>query len=268
MVEWQRVGFVHGVMNTDNMSILGLTIDYGPYGWLDNYDPQWTPNTTDAQGRRYCFGNQPQIARWNLACLANALAAVIDHHEIFKLGIQLYDTTIHQAMLDMQCAKFGLDNVIHRAQQNADLINRAYQLMHQAEIDFTLFFQRLMHCNESEANLKWFDDIFYDSDKKNRYREDVNHWLNSYRALLRTQSMSNESRLELMAKTNPMFVLRNYLTQQAIDKAEAGDYSELKKLMQLIKHPYNLAKEDNHYMNKRPEWAKHKVGCSMLSCSS
>lgn len=268
MVEWQRVGFVHGVMNTDNMSILGLTIDYGPYGWVDNYDPHWTPNTTDSEGRRYCFGNQPSIARWNLVCLANALASVIDNHEIFKLGIQLYDTTLSQAMLGMQCAKFGLENSADTAQENAGLINRAYQILHQAEMDFTLFFQKLAHCNEADTNIEWFDEVFYDSSKKQQYSDDFKEWLNSYQDFLRQQPLPNASRLELMEKTNPKFVLRNYLAQQAIEKAEAGDYSELKKLMQLIRNPYHLADDDNHYMNKRPEWAKQKVGCSMLSCSS
>jgi uncharacterized protein YdiU (UPF0061 family) len=268
MVNWQRVGFVHGVMNTDNMSILGLTIDYGPYGWLDNYDPHWTPNTTDAQGRRYCFGNQPAIARWNLICLANALASVIDDHELLTLGIQLYDSTLNRSMLDMQCSKFGLENTSDLASSNAELINRAYEIMQQAEMDFTLFFIRLSRCNHAKAKAEWFDDVFYDPEKKQQAMGKLQTWLIDYQAQLNRQTLSNEHRIEIMARTNPKFVLRNYLTQQAIEKAEVGDYSELYKLMQLIKNSYVVTDENNGYISKRPEWAKHKVGCSMLSCSS
>ncbi len=268
IVEWQRVGFVHGVMNTDNMSILGLTIDYGPYGWIDDYDPHWTPNTTDAQGRRYCFGNQPSIARWNLVCLANSLASVVETHEMFKLGIDLYDSTLNQAMLGMQCAKFGLENSADMAQEHAGLINRGYQLMQQSEADFTLFFQKLAECNESSINVEIFDDIFYNVTKRDDNRAQFMEWLKTYQDFLRQQPLSNDGRLELMAKTNPKFVLRNYLAQQAIEKAETGDYSELQKLMQLLRSPYQISDEDKHYMNKRPDWARQKVGCSMLSCSS
>ena len=108
IAEWMRVGFVHGVMNTDNMSILGLTIDYGPYGWLEGYDPRWTPNTTDAEGRRYCYGNQPQIAQWNLVRLANALLPLIDDKAPLEQGLAVFGETFERASSRMLAGKLGL----------------------------------------------------------------------------------------------------------------------------------------------------------------
>src|SRR6185503_4506535 len=107
MVDWMRLGFVHGVMNTDNLSILGVTIDYGPYGWLEGYDPMWTPNTTDAQGRRYCYGNQPAIAQWNLARLAEALLPIIAREEL-EAGLNLYADTFNESWKGAMRAKIGL----------------------------------------------------------------------------------------------------------------------------------------------------------------
>jgi len=137
VVEWQRVGFVHGVMNTDNLSILGLTIDYGPYGWLDNYDPDWTPNTTDAQGRRYRFANQPAIAGWNLMAFANALVTILPDHDVLRDGLARYAATCDEAMPAMQAEKFGLTIREESRADDHELIDDAYRpraLIHQRRI--------------------------------------------------------------------------------------------------------------------------------------
>lgn len=274
VIDWQRVGFVHGVMNTDNLSILGLTIDYGPYGWLDNFDSNWTPNTTDAQGKRYRFGNQPAICRWNLICLANALATVIDDLDIFKMGIALFDNELNDGMLAMQCNKFGLDNCAENAEQNAEVINAIYPIMQQSEMDYTLFFTRLTELDvdvDIDVNnlcTAQLDDVFYDESLKINFEQEFKDWLKNYAKLVKQQGLPADQRQGTMKQANPQFILRNYLSQQAIDKAEKGDFSEVDKLMELLRTPYDISKDDADYLSKRPDWAKHKVGCSMLSCSS
>ncbi|HEX6267481.1 MAG TPA: YdiU family protein, partial [Burkholderiales bacterium] len=140
MVDWMRLGFVHGVMNTDNMSILGLTIDYGPYGWLEGYDPQWTPNTTDAHGRRYCYGNQPQIAQWNLARLAEALLPLIAREELEK-GLALYAETFNGAWPRALAQKLGLPGLDQPGDE--ELVGELFEALSGAETDFTLFFREL-----------------------------------------------------------------------------------------------------------------------------
>jgi serine/tyrosine/threonine adenylyltransferase len=141
VVHWMRVGFVHGVMNTDNMSILGLTIDYGPYGWLENYDPGWTPNTTDASGRRYCFGNQPQIAAWNLVQLANAILPVVEDVEALQQGIDLYSTEFQKRWQSMMAAKLGF--VSWDGESDEALVSDLLSILELAETDMTIFYETL-----------------------------------------------------------------------------------------------------------------------------
>ena len=136
-----RVGFVHGVMNTDNMSILGLTIDYGPYGWLEGYDLRWTPNTTDAQGRRYCYGNQPQIAQWNLVRLANALAPLIEDTAALEQGLAVFADTFERASSRMLADKLGLVSLDREGDDQ--LLGDLFELLQQVETDMTLFFRLL-----------------------------------------------------------------------------------------------------------------------------
>src|SRR5256714_11115733 len=140
MVDWMRLGFVHGVMNTDNMSILGLTIDYGPYGWLEGYDPAWTPNTTDAQGRRYCYGNQPHIAQWNLARLAEALLPIVSREEL-EAGLNLYADTFNPAWQRALAQKLGLAALDKPGDD--ELTKELLEALLEAETDFTLFFRNL-----------------------------------------------------------------------------------------------------------------------------
>lgn len=264
MAHWMRVGFVHGVMNTDNMSILGLTIDYGPYGWVDNFDPGWTPNTTDAQGRRYCFGRQPDIARWNLERLADALGALLDNTDGLAKGITHYDQTYMQALTTMLAGKFGWRNWQN---DDGDLVNRCFELMTRAEVDMTLFFTKLAEVDLLNTGMETLKTAFYSDLTYQQFLPDFTDWLKNY-ATRGLQAGDAETRREMMQRHNPRYVLHNYMAQQAIDAAEQGDTSILQELMQLLRSPYTYQTGMEKYEAKRPDWARHKAGCSMLSCSS
>ncbi len=278
IAHWMRVGFVHGVMNTDNMSILGLTIDYGPYGWLEGFDPGWTPNTTDAEGRRYCFGNQPQIGLWNLAQLANALYPLFETVEPLQVGLHAYRTEYDQCWRSHMAGKLGLTAFLETDQALVDQLHACLQLV---ETDMTIFYRQL-------AAVDWrLDDALFDPAKEQlprplvhalyqslspRQMEQWGEWLTAYRnRLLQDRvlhGVTDDQRRARMNAVNPKYVLRNYLAQQAIDKAAAGDLSELHRLMDLLRRPYDEQPEHERYFSLRPEWARHKAGCSMLSCSS
>ena len=260
---WMRVGFVHGVMNTDNMSILGLTIDYGPYGWLDNYDPVWTPNTTDLPGRRYRFGQQPQVALWNLVRLANALAALVDDPEVLREGLELYAHTYEEESHSFTCQKFGLPP----EEDDLALQAQAYQLMEKTEVDMTLFF-RAITCGLEQLDWQRLGPAFYDEEKRARDREEWESWLEGYRRRLTQLGEATEVRVQRMTAVNPVYVPRNYLLQEAIELAEEGDYSRIEQLLELFRDPYVDQAGMEQFRKRRPEWAREKPGCSMLSCSS
>ncbi len=264
MVDWMRVGFVHGVMNTDNMSILGLTIDFGPYGWIDDFDPSWTPNTTDAEGRRYCFGRQPVIARWNLERLGMALKDVMDR-EAVENGIATYDAMFEDGILKMTIAKFGLPEI---SQVDADIVNAAFELLSRAEVDMTEFFRSLARIDSEAPNIMVLSDAFYDDVHFAALRDAFQDWLAHYSARLRQGGELDADRSARMNTFNPRFVLRNYLAQQAIERAEQGDISGVTELLDVIRRPYDEQPGREAYAAKRPDWARSKAGCSMLSCSS
>lgn len=268
IVHWMRVGFVHGVMNTDNMSIHGLTIDYGPYGWLDNFDPDWTPNTTDAQGRRYRYGNQPAIAQWNLLQLANALFPLINQVQPLQTIVEDFAARYQNRWRAMMAAKLGL---MQFQQNDEDLIGRLVSLMQKHETDMTLFFRRLGQFSADvemhEKGLAFFSDCFYGDIKSQKHGEWLD-WLQSYSDRIQQDDQSPTDRREAMENVNPVYVLRNYLAQEAIDKAHEGDYSLVKQLLNLMQHAYTEQNGMERFAQKRPDWARHKVGCSMLSCSS
>lgn len=276
VAHWMRVGFVHGVMNTDNMSILGLTIDYGPYGWLEGFDFQWTPNTTDAQGRRYCFGDQAQIAQWNLIRLANALAPLIEDHAALERGLAVYGETFNNTWRGMLADKLGLASLNHR--DDDALISELFDLLQQVETDMTLFFRALMEIPEP-GNVDHMDDrtlaelfrrAFYDEQRAFEPAQfgRLAGWLRRYIARLRLDGDSPDQRYQRMNRANPKYVLRNYLAQQAIEALERGDASVITRLMEVLKHPYDEQPEHDELAGRRPEWARHKAGCSALSCSS
>jgi len=265
IAHWMRVGFVHGVMNTDNMSILGLTIDYGPYGWVDNFDPGWTPNTTDAQGKRYCFGRQPDIARWNLERLADALAAILPNTNGLTLAIEQYDSTYVSLLTQAFSGKFGIGDW---QDGDGEMVNRCFELMMRAEVDMTLFFTHLTRVDISEPQIETLRVAFYTEQGYNNFKADFEQWLVAYCQRVQTAAQAPAARLTQMQTHNPRYVLRNYLAQQAIDLAENDDTSLLESLHQVLRNPYTEQAGMERFEEKRPDWARHKAGCSMLSCSS
>ena len=263
ILHWQRVGFVHGVMNTDNMSILGLTIDYGPYGWLEDYDPDWTPNTTDAQNRRYRFGNQPSISLWNLTQLANALYALIEDVEPLQAILDNYRKKYFAGFHEMMLAKLGLMN----AAVPETFVQELMDLMRATQMDMTIFFRLLSETNQKLEDL--FEKASYLSkEEQEEGIESWQKWWNQYEDFKMQQSMNAEDRSRLMKQVNPKYVLRNYMAQLAIDDAEKGDFALIDELYQLLLKPYDEQPEFEKWFAKRPDWALNKVGCSMLSCSS
>ena len=261
MTDWMRLGFVHGVMNTDNMSVLGLTIDYGPYGWLEGYDPMWTPNTTDAQTLRYCYGNQPGIAQWNLARLAEALLPLVERAALEE-GLNLFADTFNDAWRHALARKLGL------ASPDDELARDLVEALQEAETDFTIFFRRLATVpleGTAEQQLAPLRPAFYD---ERASHERLCAWLRRYADRIRSEGIAQATRLERMQSANPKYVFRNYLAQQAIDALEAGDASVLERLMRVLERPYDEQPEHEDLAARRPEWARHKAGCSALSCSS
>ena len=271
IAQWMRVGFVHGVMNTDNMSILGLTIDYGPYGWVDNFDPGWTPNTTDAGGKRYAFGRQPGIAQWNLARLGDAVATLgTVTPEALADALAAYERTYAGEVNRIFRDKFGLrDDAGHAsdASENEATIDAAFALLVQHEIDMTIFFRAL-------ATAVAVDDLhpaFYSEREWQDARAAWQVWFDGYAALVARQHALPEQRVARAARmnaVNPKYVLRNYLAQQVIDAAHAGDYAPITELLDVMRKPYDEQSGRERFAEKRPDWARSKAGCSMLSCSS
>jgi uncharacterized protein YdiU (UPF0061 family) len=261
---WMRVGFVHGVMNTDNMSILGLTIDYGPYGWIDNYDPDWTPNTTDAQRRRYRFGQQAAVAYWNLGRLAGALAQLDDDVEPLQAGLQRYVDTFEACERHNAVHKLGLDGY---REGDLQLMHDLLDWMKATEVDMSLFFRGLADLDPASPDLAAVADAFYDPEAAATARPQLDAWLARYAARLR-DGLPAEERRARMRRANPRYVLRNYLAQQVIDRAEAGDPSGIAELLDVMRRPYDDQPGREAFAQRRPDWARQKAGCSMLSCSS
>jgi uncharacterized protein YdiU (UPF0061 family) len=283
VLHWMRVGFVHGVMNTDNMSILGLTIDYGPYGWLEGYDPTWTPNTTDASGRRYAYGGQPRVAFWNLVQLGNALVPLTEETGSFERGLESYGETFEAEHLAMVARKLGLlaAGADHRSigDREADdaLAAGVFEVLGLLETDFTLFFRQLAEvptaadgaAPSDEALLAPLLDAHYDPTAFGPApRAATLAWLRSYLDRVRALGLADDERRQRMNAVNPRYVLRNYLAQLAIDDAEKGEAGKLYELLEVLRRPYDDQPGHEAFAAKRPEWARVRAGCSMLSCSS
>ena len=265
--DWMRVGFVHGVMNTDNMSILGLTIDYGPYGWLEGFDPVWTPNTTDAQGKRYRYGGQPQVAHWNLLRLANALYKLVEDEAALRRGLALFEETFDHSARRMLAEKLGWREI---DVSDEALIAELPDVLQIEETDMTLFFRGLADVPveaavDDAALIAPIAQAFY-ADAVSR--DALAAWLRRYGEKIRREVEPANVRRTRMNAINPKYVLRNYLAQQAIDALAGGDSSVLNRLMMVLKRPYDAQPEHDDMASRRPEWARHKAGCSALSCSS
>ena len=267
VLHWQRVGFVHGVMNTDNMSILGLTIDYGPYGWLEDYDPDWTPNTTDAEGRRYRFRNQPNIALWNLVQLGNALYPLIEDIDSMEQVLNSYSQQFDSQFPILQQQKLGL-----QAEYDADFQDELITLLTASETDMTIFYRNLANVvktDTSDEALAKIEVAFYQPNKiVTTLKTSWLNWMELYLEKIKAEVLSDEERKLAMNTINPKYVLRNYMAQLAIEAAEKEDYTLIDELYTLLKNPYDEQPQYEKWFAKRPDWARHKVGCSMLSCSS
>ena len=263
-MEWLRVGFTHGVLNTDNMSIHGITIDYGPFGWLDNYDPSWTPNTTDLPGRRYCFGKQPAIALWNLerlgaALLHGGLLSGDDLEQQLTQNQKIADT----AFREMFASKLGITEASDK--QQLELIEATSKLLQVLDIDYTIFFRRLSQNSDEGLKDAISEASYLPADKIETER--IEKWMKLYGEI--TQPLDSSERRAGMRETNPKYILRNYMAQEAIEAAYDGDYSLTNALLKLLESPYSEQPEhEERWAKKRPEWALNKPGCSALSCSS
>ncbi len=268
IVHWQRVGFVHGVMNTDNLSILGLTIDYGPYGWLEDYNPDWTPNTTDSTNRRYQFGNQPNIALWNLTQLANAIYPLVKEAEPFNEILTTFKTEFEHNYQVMLADKIGVKSLT----QEVILLNiELLDLLRKSEIDMTIFYRELTEF-EGENPYNHIVKIKTSSYLSGTHFDDIEiqwkTWLTKYALLLKEENWTDKERKESMNKINPKYVLRNWMSQMAIDEAEKGNYQLINELYNLLLKPYDNQPAMEKWFVKRPDWANNKIGSSMLSCSS
>jgi uncharacterized protein YdiU (UPF0061 family) len=269
IIHWQRVGFVHGVMNTDNMSIHGITIDYGPYGWLEDYNPNWTPNTTDREHKRYRFGNQSEIALWNLYQLANSLYPLVNEAAPFEKVLSNFKDNFEERYYTMMSNKLGL---FKTNRKDKKLIIELEQLLQVTETDMTIFFRELSYIKKEYSTgcgISIVNNSFY---KPNELTKSVlkewEKWFKKYMLRLNEETISDEEKKSKMNQLNPKYVLRNYMAQLAIEGAEIEDYSVLNELVELLKKPYEEQPEFEKWYAKRPDWAREKVGCSMLSCSS
>lgn len=276
IVHWMRVGFVHGVMNTDNMSVLGLTIDYGPYGWLDNFDPDWTPNTTDAHGKRYRFGHQPNIALWNLQQFGNAIYPLVQEAEPLQDALTACASQFKQGWHTMMAAKLGFGESTH--DDDRLLISDLINLLAAAETDMTLFFRGLAEVSvvppvggatvDASAMHPLMHAYYTPDNLSEEHVSATLDWLGRYMRRAHSAGVPDAARREQMNRVNPRYVLRNYLAQLAIDKVEQGDPSMVSELLEMVRRPYDQTPAMEQYAVKRPDWARSRAGCSMLSCSS
>jgi uncharacterized protein YdiU (UPF0061 family) len=282
MIQWERVGFVHGVMNTDNMSILGLTIDYGPFGWLDDYDPSFTPNTTDLPRRRYAFEQQASIALWNLERLASALLTLTEtlteshsnSHADFSKSIEFYISTYNTEYFKMMSRKLGLKGELLDVDNKRIL--ELKNILQKSSVDWTLFYTCLRKSkSEMKAFLNGSKDDFYKILNQALYelpseefQTEINVWLEWYFNLVLKFDTEDQVRFQMMDSANPKFIPRNYLLYQVIEDVEKGNLEILNELIQTLKTPYAESKRVDFNQLKRPDWAKNTAGCSTLSCSS
>lgn len=273
VVDWMRVGFVHGVLNTDNMSILGLTIDYGPYGWLESFDLNWTPNTTDAGTRRYRYGAQPEIAHWNLVALANALVPLVDNVQELQRVIDQYPVWFASSFAKMMVERLGWAQY-HEGDE--ERFEKLFAMLSSIEIDQVIFYRELARVPIDVANefsddeiLKPLFEAFYNPDALSGVAKDqVVSFLRSWMERVVQGGLDDEERIRRMDAVNPKYVLRNYLAQEAIELAESGDWTLAHELFEVLRHPYTDQPNKERFAKRRPEWARMKVGSSMLSCSS
>jgi serine/tyrosine/threonine adenylyltransferase len=247
------------------MSVLGLTIDYGPYSFVDNYDPLFTPNTTDLPGRRYAFSRQAAVAKWNLGALGGAIVSLVGSEAELMPLIDRYDDLYWKAFYPMMGNKLGLDEI---KEDDVSLISALEKMLSTIQPDMTIFYQLLINLPE-EAEKEKLMDHFKESFYNDLSEQDAGlffQWMQQYAERRKRNTISTEESVQRMRKNNPRFILRNYLLHQSIEDLEKGDDSLFVKLQQAMKEPYSSNHDE--FFKKRPSWATQKAGCSMLSCSS
>lgn len=250
---WQAFGFMHGVMNTDNMSILGLTLDYGPFGFMEAFNPKHICNHTDQQGR-YAYNMQPQIGHWNCYALGQALLPLIGDVEETKAALAVYEPAFAAKTSALLHCKLGLITV-HES-DNA-LFDQMFSILAASHVDFTLFFRRLGDLRTADASQDaLLRDLFID-------RDAFDNWAVQYRARLVRENSNDMQRRLAMHRANPKYVLRNYLAQLAIEKAQGKDFSEVARLLTVLERPFDEQPENAHYAALPPDWASGlEVSCS------
>ena len=253
IAHWQAVGFMHGVMNTDNMSILGLTLDYGPFGFMEAFDAKHICNHTD-QGGRYSYANQVPVGHWNCYALANALLPLIGEPEATEEALAVYRPEFGRHMDLLLHAKLGLAD---SRDEDSALFDRTFGLLQDNHADFTLFFRRLGELKVDDPSAdEALRDLFID-------RAAFDAWAVDYRARLRQENSVDAVRREAMHRANPKYILRNYLAQVAIEQAQNGDFSGVHKLLAVLERPFDEQPENDAYAALPPDWAAHlEVSCS------
>lgn len=252
IAQWQAVGWAHGVMNTDNMSVLGLTLDYGPFGFMEGYDAGFICNHSDHNGR-YAFNQQPYIGLWNLSCLAQALLPLAEK-DALKAGLETYQPLFEQEYQQRMRAKFGL---IEAQAEDDELIRDFLGFLQGSHADYTIVFRELglFSSDQAAANDRLREHFLN--------RERFDEWAVRYRERLKLERSRDEDRRMRMDRVNPKYVLRNYLAQTAIEKARQKDFSEIDRLLALLQDPYTERPGMDAYAAAPPDWVKHlSVSCS------
>jgi uncharacterized protein YdiU (UPF0061 family) len=252
IAQWQAVGWAHGVMNTDNLSILGITLDYGPFGFIDDYDPGFICNHSDHNGR-YAFNQQPYIGLWNLSCLAQALLPLAEKKDL-KASLDRYTPLCEGQYMELMRAKFGF---METREEDASLIQELLAFLQQHHVDYTIFFRALgSFRSEPGSRNEPLRNFFLD-------RNVFDRWAHRYADQLREEGSQDDARRARMEQVNPKYVLRNYLAQQAIEKAQQNDFSEIDRLLTLLQNPYRDQPGMDIYAAPPPNWGKHlPVSCS------
>jgi uncharacterized protein YdiU (UPF0061 family) len=253
MAQWQAVGFMHGVMNTDNMSILGLTIDYGPFGFMDAFDPHHICNHSDHHGR-YAYDRQPDVAYWNCVRLGRALLPLIGAEDDARAALELFIPEFSATWEARLRAKLGLRSAMP---DDAALVDEMFAMLQASRVDFTLFFRRLGELRiDSPATDEPLRDLVID-------RAAFDAWAARYRSRLRQEGSVDARRRETMHAINPKYVLRNYLAQVAIEKAQQKDFSEIERLLVILQKPFDEQPDFEGYAKLPPDWgARVTVSCS------
>lgn len=249
IADWQAVGFCHGVMNSDNMSIIGDTFDYGPYAFLDDFDAGYICNHTD-QGGRYAYNRQPHTGFLNCQYLANALLPIMDEDNI-RRGMRRYEIAYNEHFKHKMRAKLGLEE---SDESDMSLIMDTFSMLHEHRIDYTRFFRGISNLHRhGNAPVR---DLFTD-------RSVADEWLERFEARLQKETRAHDEREYAMRRVNPKYILRNYLAQQVIVEAQNGDYTPLNELLKVLENPFDEQPEHEHYAALPPDWGKHlNISCS------